>query len=321
MKPAMKKCLTAVLAATVSVSVFSVPANAVEPAAHVLSIDIDSDTFRDVKQMYCFITDETDSSEIVKWGAKKGAMTKDANTDVWRYDLDGHGITLDPAHSYTVVFSDNWIIQTEDLTIADYDSEKEYTAVFSEIFTMKSFYSKPVYKYKWLGENEKQAGADVFSVRADKGAYGSDRTLTCQVYDETAEAYVLWCGRMTLDENAQIWSFDFGMHGIALEPGHTYTVTFGNAEPLTIDSYDRSKDYTDVFSEAIGKDDILFGDANGDGEVNITDVTFIQLHLAERITLEGDCLTAADANGDGEVTVDDATQIQKYLADEIDCLG
>ena len=287
MKPAMKKCLTAVLAATVSVSVFSVPANAVEPAAHVLSIDIDSDTFRDVKQMYCFITDETDSSEIVKWGAKKGAMTKDANTDVWRYDLDGHGITLDPAHSYTVVFSDNWIIQTEDLTIADYDSEKEYTAVFSEIFTMKSFYSKPVYKYKWLGENEKQAGADVFSVRADKGAYGSDRTLTCQVYDETAEAYVLWCGRMTLDENAQIWSFDFGRHGIALEPGHTYTVTFGNAEPLTIDSYDRSKDYTDVFSEAIGKNDILFG----------------------------------DANGDGEVTVDDATQIQKYLADEIDCLG
>ena len=71
----------------------------------------------------------------------------------------------------------------------------------------------------------------------------------------------------------------------------------------------------------VGKDDILFGDANGDGEVNITDVTFIQLHLAERITLEGDCLTAADANGDGEVTVDDATQIQKYLADEIDCLG
>ena len=43
MKPAMKKCLTAVLAATVSVSVFSVPANAAEPAAHVLSIDIDSD--------------------------------------------------------------------------------------------------------------------------------------------------------------------------------------------------------------------------------------------------------------------------------------
>ena len=62
-------------------------------------------------------------------------------------------------------------------------------------------------------------------------------------------------------------------------------------------------------------DSYLLGDANGDGYVNINDVTAIQCHLAELESLEGIYLHAADANQDGTVDIADATVIQMYLAE------
>ena len=57
------------------------------------------------------------------------------------------------------------------------------------------------------------------------------------------------------------------------------------------------------------------GDANGDGHVNVNDVTAIQRHAAELEPLEGICFHAADIDGDGDVSVDDATELQRYLAE------
>ena len=59
----------------------------------------------------------------------------------------------------------------------------------------------------------------------------------------------------------------------------------------------------------------ILGDANGDGRVNISDVTAIQRHLAEIDLLSGAALFAADVNGDNAVTIDDATALQNYLAE------
>ena len=61
-------------------------------------------------------------------------------------------------------------------------------------------------------------------------------------------------------------------------------------------------------------DNVLLGDANGDGSVNINDVTQIQRHLAELESLEGIYLHAADANQDGTLDISDATTLQMYLA-------
>ena len=60
---------------------------------------------------------------------------------------------------------------------------------------------------------------------------------------------------------------------------------------------------------------ILLGDANGDGVVDISDVTSIQMHVAELKVLEGDQLTAADVNLDGSVAIDDASILQVFLAE------
>ncbi len=62
-------------------------------------------------------------------------------------------------------------------------------------------------------------------------------------------------------------------------------------------------------------DGVKLGDANGDGIVNINDVTAIQQHLAEYVFLEGISLHAADADQNGEVKIDDATLLQEFLAE------
>ncbi len=62
-------------------------------------------------------------------------------------------------------------------------------------------------------------------------------------------------------------------------------------------------------------DGVKLGDANGDGIVNINDVTAIQQHLAEYVSLEGIFLHAADADQNGEVKIDDATLLQEFLAE------
>ena len=59
---------------------------------------------------------------------------------------------------------------------------------------------------------------------------------------------------------------------------------------------------------------VILGDANLDGKVNVKDATIIQKHLAKLTSLEGDALIAADVNGDGKLSVQDATNVQKYCA-------
>ena len=60
-------------------------------------------------------------------------------------------------------------------------------------------------------------------------------------------------------------------------------------------------------------DAILMGDVNGDDDIDINDVTCIQLHLAYIRTLSSEGVLAADVDGDGVISINDATKIQKYL--------
>ena len=65
---------------------------------------------------------------------------------------------------------------------------------------------------------------------------------------------------------------------------------------------------------AVEGEKILYGDADGDGVVSITDATAIQYHIAKLRSLDEKRLEAADVDGDGKITVLDATNIQKYIA-------
>jgi len=103
----------------------------------------------------------------------------------------------------------------------------------------------------------------------------------------------------------------------------TTVTTFGNDvflgdSSLTLGVYFDSAAYHYAIDNGINYrllDGALLGDADGDGSVNVSDVTKIQRYLAELETLEGIYLHAADANQDGTVDISDATALQMYIAE------
>lgn len=57
----------------------------------------------------------------------------------------------------------------------------------------------------------------------------------------------------------------------------------------------------------------LFGDANGDSEVDIRDVTYVQAYLAEYYDSTSVDIKMADVNQNGYVDITDASMIQAYV--------
>ncbi len=60
--------------------------------------------------------------------------------------------------------------------------------------------------------------------------------------------------------------------------------------------------------------EVMCGDANGDGKVNIIDATYIQRYLTSLVSKYDIEQIASDIDKDGVVTIVDATRIQKDLA-------
>ena len=63
---------------------------------------------------------------------------------------------------------------------------------------------------------------------------------------------------------------------------------------------------------------VLYGDADLDGDVNISDATSIQLHLARIQYLKGEAVVNALVAGSSDLSIMDATLIQQFLAQIID---
>lgn len=97
---------------------------------------------------------------------------------------------------------------------------------------------------------------------------------------------------------------------------------FKNVESLTIACFEDSYAHQYAVEHNIPVrflHDIKLGDANGDGSVNINDVTAIQAHKAEMSFLTDLQQLAADVNYDGKVDIADATLLQSFLAEfEVD---
>ena len=99
---------------------------------------------------------------------------------------------------------------------------------------------------------------------------------------------------ITVDENGLV-------KGIAPGTG-TVTVSCGSVS-------------TDVEIVVTSSGNLLLGDADLSGEVDIADATTIQRHDAHFITLVGTALQLADVDKDDDVTIIDATWIQRWELD------
>lgn len=81
--------------------------------------------------------------------------------------------------------------------------------------------------------------------------------------------------------------------------------------PFYIDGEQKTLDYTIIPYEVV--EDGIVGDVNDDGVVNITDVTFVQKHIA-KINVESQIYDIlGDCNKDGTINIKDATHIQMYI--------
>ena len=75
---------------------------------------------------------------------------------------------------------------------------------------------------------------------------------------------------------------------------------------------------TQLASETQEIDIFLYGDVNGDGKVDIDDLTRLRRYIAESSTV---IFPGADVNGDGTVDIDDLTRLRRYIAEEAVVLG
>ena len=66
---------------------------------------------------------------------------------------------------------------------------------------------------------------------------------------------------------------------------------------------------------------IIKGDVDFNGTVNIDDVTLTQKYIANMYDFDSEQLKATDVTGDGNINIDDVTKIQKYIAGLISSLS
>ncbi|MDD5924485.1 MAG: dockerin type I repeat-containing protein [Clostridia bacterium] len=89
--------------------------------------------------------------------------------------------------------------------------------------------------------------------------------------------------------------------------------TPANSYVKNVDKADSEQD-DEPISE---KNDIIYGDLNGDKKVNLQDVVELQKYIAELVKLSEDALKASDVNLDSKLNLEDVTTMQRYIAELI----
>ena len=100
---------------------------------------------------------------------------------------------------------------------------------------------------------------------------------------------------------------------VTAEPTEATTVA---TEATTVDA-EPTEETTAAVAETttpVQTVEVLLGDADGSGKVDVKDVTHIQKHVANIFTLSGENALAANVDGNETIDVNDATYIQKFLA-------
>ena len=83
-------------------------------AGNTINFQVDTSLWKNFKKVYCYLY-EHGGDEIIVWGSNKGAMTDTKKDNVWTFDLDAKGISLDSGKQYGVIFSGDWGVQTCDI--------------------------------------------------------------------------------------------------------------------------------------------------------------------------------------------------------------
>ncbi|MBR3988419.1 MAG: CotH kinase family protein [Clostridia bacterium] len=153
-------------------------------------------------------------------------------------------------------------------------------------------YSKDVY-YNYLKDSAEMNYE--IGWRINTGDWICDHSeLTLGTYDKETGAFTADT-EVTKYTDSEVFTY---------EGEYNYMIDWLNTRAAWLSS----EFYKEVYKE------LILGDANLDGSVNVKDATLIQKAVAKLTTLEGDSFTAADVNADSKLSVQDATNIQKFAA-------
>lgn len=140
---------------------------------------------------------------------------------------------------------------------------------------------------------------DIGGATARVASAGSTIYYGKTLYDETSAKTVITDAngkaKITFDKGGVYYLWAYGELGVEYEneivssPGYCKVVVEGGSAP-----------------------EILYGDVNGDGKVNVIDAGLLVQHCRKLTTLTDDQLKACDVNGDGKVNVIDAGLLVQY---------
>lgn len=134
--------------------------------------------------------------------------------------------------------------------------------------------------------------------------------LSAKVNTEEGSSATLLCG----DASVTVQGSDMGQHYFVDAVIESFTLTEDAEVTIAFRTSDNQwLRADDVRLYVLGKStsNVLVGDANGDGNVTVSDIEAVAAYLLDN-THEIDT-TAADANGDGEITVADITAIADMI--------
>ena len=162
----------------------------------------------------------------------------------------------------------------------------------------------------YASQLHKDDGEYIKAVAYNNTSYTSPATL--EVYDR-------FTGEVLHTKNLQKVEKDYPITAlIELDKKYVDKNGYISVRVVTKSKDEFEQDNTDMFQyipkEAAEDPDLVIGDVNLDGELDINDATTISKHLVDMIKLDGKALAVADVNGDAEIDINDVTCIQKYLA-------
>ena len=113
----------------------------------------------------------------------------------------------------------------------------------------------------------------------------------------------------TMEEFASINTADGNCYGLRVDDNVVYAAVSANPNNENTMQYSGKC----IENTMVTMPNILKGDVNGDGILNIVDVTRIQKYASGGASLPDEMLVIADYNADGIVNIVDATEIQKFM--------
>ena len=257
-----------------------------------------------------------DGEAFFDWGGKKQRGT-DEGDGVWSYDLEGHGINLDPEKQYAVIFYSDKGAQTYNLL---FDTTCLGDIAYpdpSQITENPEDSNKTTMPAYWRHQDPAVNGPEL-KISSIGNVIGS-----CIPRSTTREEMLTDYLQNTF-ENACLYS-GLSDQQILDNIGEGLGFTADEMETIIAES-GVSVDWDKKLSALPTEDPAVVptgvrGDADGDGKVTVLDATRIQRYIANMIGENEISIQDADADGDGKVTVLDATRIQRVLAKLCDMDG